>query len=185
LAYRCFVSIPAALQFPLSRVTLSIATDGVNRKNVDISISPPTPVTTMGATHLTQHLGIWETMCSSIFNRIRIATVPSKYMRASAALSMRRCITPRLWGIANESSGSYTSGSSVYWKAQSLIATLFIVESGAAFGGSGFMNLYSSAYDEPFDYYYYDYMDGQYDDHITGRSSGSSSYGSLYDLTTP
>jgi hypothetical protein len=98
---------------------------------------------------------------------------------------MRRCITPRLWGIANESSGSYTSGSGVYWKAQSLLATLFIVESGAAFGGSGFMNLYSSAYDEPFDYYYYDYQDNMYDDHITGRSSGSSSYSSAYDLTTP
>ena len=49
-------------------------------------ISPPTPVTTMGATHLTQHLGIWETMCSSIFNRIRIATGSSKPTRASAAM---------------------------------------------------------------------------------------------------
>ena len=102
-------------------------------------------------------------------------------------MSTRRYSTnfDKVWGIANEYSDSYTSGSGIYWKAQSLIATRFIVESGAAFGGSGVVNLNSNTYDEPFDYYNYDYQDNMYDDHITGRSSGSSSYGSVYDLTTP
>jgi hypothetical protein len=181
--------IPASLQFPLSRVTLSVTVDGINRKNVDISNIAADSSYYDGCTtsfYDSRDLG------DDVF--LYVQTYQDCYGGQQTYASFSRSEYTQIyystnfdkvWGTGSESSGSYSYGSGIYWNAQSSIATRFVVESGAAFGGNGLINLYSYPYNDTFDYYNYDYQDGLYDDHVTGHSAGSSSYGSVYDLTTP
>jgi len=181
--------IPAALQFPLSRVTLSITIDGINRKNVDISNIAADSGYSDGCYanyYVSRDLGddvfLYVQSYQDCYGGQQAYASFSRYEYTQIYYSTN---FDKIWGTGSEFSGSYVSGSGVYWNAQSSFATRFVVESGAAFGGNGLINVSPYTYNEPFDYYNYDYQDGLYDDHVAGHSAGTSTYGSVYDLTTP
>jgi len=181
--------IPATLQFPLNRVTLSVATDGVNRKNVDISNIAADSSYFDGCTtsyYASRDVGddvfLYVQSYQDCYGGQQSYASFSRYEYTQIYYSTN---FDKVWGTGSGYSGSYMSGSGIVWNVQSSIATRFVVEAGAAFGGNGLINVYPYTYNYPFDYYYYDYQDGLYDDHVTGHSAGTSTYGNLYDLTTP
>ena len=176
------LTIPVALQSPVSRVTVQISADGIERDNLE-ALDIPLFVYyddgcysySSGSAFLGNNVYVYLQTSKDCFGSEYTFADLQKYADTYVYFSS---FHDKVWGTTSEDSGSGASGT--FLNPVNSITTRFIVEAGeGAFGGGGGLNLFSTFPSNS----EWDYFDGDY--HYFGFSRFLQVFGGNCDVTTP